>query len=604
MNRVITSLVTVLLVVFVTLMAVPFMQGLFVDWNIQNAISYLEDDFNYIVLGSGSQVPDNLVPSSDNTYDLGAAGNRWRDLFLGGTLNAKTGRAATYTVAASGAPAHVKAQADFVCDGTADNVEIQAAIDAVSSSGLVQLSKGVFHLSASIEIVTGQDNITLQGNKSVLKLASSPTQALTQNSGIGTTIKVADSSGFSVGQDVWIRSDTYYENNSDYRSVVAIPDSNTITINSNTSRDWQTSDNAKIVGICRYINVKDATEADYVKNTTIRGIIFDGNESTVSVKGSWHVPMLNLYCTEGTLVEDCWFRNSDTCAAFVSGGSSTITHNYFSAFKAKDAVNGYDAVHLASAGEKIVSENTFYDISAEHGIFFCQSVVGSKVNDNTFSCDANCTYTVYISNANDQNNIISGNTFTSGIWAIRDDGTHTLIENNTIKFPDTSSGIGIGVYGDKAHLVGNYVYKGNHCYRLQNSDYTSMFANRAEAGSIGLQMRDTTNCKVRANDLASCTTKINFAGTNTGYTIRDNDGWVTENTGLAENVTLDASGIGAIAHGCSATPTYANVVCQSANLNVRISSIDATNINIYVFDLDGAAVTVDTHDFYWEAKVR
>jgi len=46
-----------------------------------------------------------------------------------------TGRSATYVVAASDAPAHVKAQADYVCDGTvADNVKIQAAIDAISGT--------------------------------------------------------------------------------------------------------------------------------------------------------------------------------------------------------------------------------------------------------------------------------------------------------------------------------------------------------------------------------------------------------------------------------------------------------------------------------------
>jgi len=93
MNKVITSLITVLLVIFVMLMGVPFLQGLFVDWNVQNAISYLEDSFNYIVLGSGSQVPDNLVPSQDNTYNLGSASYRWHDLFIGGnaTLPAISG---------------------------------------------------------------------------------------------------------------------------------------------------------------------------------------------------------------------------------------------------------------------------------------------------------------------------------------------------------------------------------------------------------------------------------------------------------------------------------------------------------------------------------
>lgn len=45
-----------------------------------------------------------------------------------------TGRGATLVVAGAGAPAAVKAQANYVCDGTADNVEIQAAIDALTAS--------------------------------------------------------------------------------------------------------------------------------------------------------------------------------------------------------------------------------------------------------------------------------------------------------------------------------------------------------------------------------------------------------------------------------------------------------------------------------------
>lgn len=77
-----------------------------------------------------------------------------------------------------------------------------------------------------------------------------------------------------------------------------------------------------------------------------------------------------------------------------------------------------------------------------------------------------------------------------------------------------------------------------------------------------------------------------------------------EPTGLATNVTLDDSGVGVIPHGCLTTPTYANVICQSDNLSVRVSSIDATNINILVKDLDGNVVTADTHDFYWECKIR
>ena len=67
--------------------------------------------------------------------------------------NIAKGRTATYVVAASDAPAHVKAQADYVCDGTADNVEIQAAIDALPViGGTVQLSQGTFTAAAQISL--------------------------------------------------------------------------------------------------------------------------------------------------------------------------------------------------------------------------------------------------------------------------------------------------------------------------------------------------------------------------------------------------------------------------------------------------------------------
>jgi hypothetical protein len=60
-------------------------------------------------------------------------------------------------VAAADAPASVRARAQYVCDGTADNVQIQAAIDAAKADGggIVQLSVGTFHLA---------DTITISGN--------------------------------------------------------------------------------------------------------------------------------------------------------------------------------------------------------------------------------------------------------------------------------------------------------------------------------------------------------------------------------------------------------------------------------------------------------
>ncbi|MQB01654.1 MAG: hypothetical protein GEU78_15420 [Actinobacteria bacterium] len=64
---------------------------------------------------------------------------------------AATGRCATYVVAAATAPDHVKAQADFICDGVDDQVEIQAAMDALSAGGgNIKLTEGAFELTDSI----------------------------------------------------------------------------------------------------------------------------------------------------------------------------------------------------------------------------------------------------------------------------------------------------------------------------------------------------------------------------------------------------------------------------------------------------------------------
>jgi Right handed beta helix region len=64
------------------------------------------------------------------------------------------GRAATKIVAASNASAQMLAAADYVCDGVADEVQINAALTALGSvGGRVLLSEGTFTLAAPIVFV-------------------------------------------------------------------------------------------------------------------------------------------------------------------------------------------------------------------------------------------------------------------------------------------------------------------------------------------------------------------------------------------------------------------------------------------------------------------
>jgi len=71
----------------------------------------------------------------------------------------------SFLVAANDANVETKAIADFVCDGTADDVEIQLALDAITTAtplgGLVTLSEGTFIIAATITI--DEPFVTIQG---------------------------------------------------------------------------------------------------------------------------------------------------------------------------------------------------------------------------------------------------------------------------------------------------------------------------------------------------------------------------------------------------------------------------------------------------------
>lgn len=78
-------------------------------------------------------------------------------LAVGATL-----RGATKVVAASNASTQMRAQADYLCDGTADEVQINAALAALpASGGTVLLSEGTFTLAAPV--ATTATKQTLRG---------------------------------------------------------------------------------------------------------------------------------------------------------------------------------------------------------------------------------------------------------------------------------------------------------------------------------------------------------------------------------------------------------------------------------------------------------
>lgn len=88
----------------------------------------------------------------------------------------KSGGATRIVVAAATAPRHVRDGAAYICDGTDDQVQINAAINEAFLTGVmsVHLSAGTFHLGDSVRIPTGQ-GLTFSGEGWGTVLKNAPT---------------------------------------------------------------------------------------------------------------------------------------------------------------------------------------------------------------------------------------------------------------------------------------------------------------------------------------------------------------------------------------------------------------------------------------------
>lgn len=118
--------------------------------NESNVFAWLSANGYSIVTGAPA---GSWLPTADNVSDIGDGTHRWHNEYLGGNLNvsgnasvasnltvggtlyAKTGRAATIVVACSDATAAEKAQANYTLPGTNDNVTLWSAFQALPEMG-------------------------------------------------------------------------------------------------------------------------------------------------------------------------------------------------------------------------------------------------------------------------------------------------------------------------------------------------------------------------------------------------------------------------------------------------------------------------------------
>jgi hypothetical protein len=193
-------------------------------------------------------------------------------------------------VAASDSPAAFKAKADYVCDGTDDQVQIQAAVDTLTAGGRVELD-GTFAISASVNL-SGKSNIHMSGNALLVRSASMSdgiisTAAATlgtarivqANYSIGArTLALSSVSGFSVGSVVSITE----LNSSSYQHMDTVDevDSSGGTITLRNGLKWGATSgvsNVAVVssGMTKNISIEGLRFADAITTATSNQAIID-----------------------------------------------------------------------------------------------------------------------------------------------------------------------------------------------------------------------------------------------------------------------------------------------------------------------------------------
>ena len=485
----------------------------------------------------------------------------WKDTT--GTAQPLVSRSATLIVAASNASPRSKLGADYVCDGTADEVEIQAAINGLpAGGGKVVLTEGLFTTAADI---TGVDKLTIegQGRATLVQAAYNTSPAIfdmrgcddiqVRNFAIDGQLGTYVCSGIDVGncKRVLVEGMQFYNI---YHSV----------------RNDGTG------------TVEDLMVRNCYGYNLYRGLISILGALRVSVIGNDIVDGAQ----EGNAVSCIGFSWSD---AHVGCQFVTVSHNHI-----------YHTAVVTAGGNP-------YSIGIDAGHDTSDAVIA----DNTLYQCGQAIYTEDGARTTITNNVIHS----PGQEGIVVQGDRMVVSNNLIYYGQQ---VGIKVYhaagGQWNDIIinGNVVYDcaqgGNHAgIHIQGGNRVLIQGNSSTSNYRGLVLYapdNTHNSYITAadNDLsgnsnAGYSADVAGSGTNTNLFIRENQGYVTENGGAQASV---ADG-GTINHGLAATPTYVTANPSISGEFVSVTTLDTDHFHVAIKKHDGSAGTRQT--IYWRAWV-
>jgi len=562
-----------------------------------------------------------------------------------GSWDIPVGRGATFVVAANDASAASKAQADYLCDGTADDVEIQAAIDALpAGGGTVKLSEGTFNVAdndANGFCINLIDNLELEGmgvGKTIIKaVAAIGNKHLVGNASAGISFisirdMTLDHNGQNLGETSGVHTvrleevtKVWLENleikNSSHHGIVTVPDTpsavnteyfvNNVYAHNIGTGGWNGGDAIRIFyGADRAVIsniIVDGVELHGVHiglgACTLNNIIIRNYgrfglaiQSEGMLGNNIHIEE-NIICdlianrpvagTEGRI-----FYATDTDAWSMDNGSNWITLAPVSAAltittrptystASRILIDNYKAVFN-------VIENQTYPNKGGQALYIEGNVHGVSINNfqikgKWFEGILNRGTYTQISNG-----LIEG-VLTRGISNGQASGNASqsnIYTAVTIKDAKQGSGTYDGMYllpTSRDTIINGCVFKGA-------AVRYSFFTDATSSGHI-----------LTGNDFAIGTTGAAYMGAGAVVIARDNKGYVTENSGTA--TLLNGNTTVVVVHGLSATPTVILITFAEDPTNLMADWwVDTANSDNFTFN--GVDPGASNLDFYWEAKVR
>jgi len=400
------------------------------------------------------------------------------------------------------------ASGGYVCDGTADDVEIQAAIDALPAGGHVVCSEGNYVIAAAIylastdnitpitlEFLSGavidvatehvhngvnllSDNVTLRGghwrstetfsgdpfeaNYYGAYIAGNDKQLLGANANLGQKdITVADGTKFWVGQRVRIvEGDWYLYVNASDKTEVCVVDSiagNVLTVRENLNNNYTVANNAEIhpyVSGCSVIEAEfEGWQYGVQTYEALDCRVVRCNSHRNSNDGIETTCYTEALVTEANYLHDNILNGLEfESSAFCKSIGDVIYNNLSRGIETDGAAVGEYVLYCTFDSPSVFN-------NASYGILVGDRSVGMTIVNPTVSHNGRDGKNGITLAGDGKHSIIGGTVtghLTAASWGVTvtENSDDCLVQGVTITDNDTG---GINVQGDRLRILGNSI---------------------------------------------------------------------------------------------------------------------------------------------------